>query len=117
MSSIQTNIGTNFNFKLENGLPYKPGINVDTKIFSQKQNKNAGIVHFILNPHSVGFDISNINIESINVDKDNIYLDIGNFYLIGENNSDLIYNSAENKTLVIKLYNNTEFLFAIGFDE
>lgn len=113
MTTLETKNGTKFNFKLDNGLPYKPTIETDIKMFSQKDNMQAGVVHLILN--DLFPDNNQLKIESLFVDEADIYIDIGDYYIYAEHGNDFIYESAKNKTLIIQLFKNDKFIVTLGF--
>lgn len=81
MSTFTSSNGTKFNFKLDNGLPYKPILETTFKLFSQKNNKNAGIIQIFLESNDLNNSLDSIVFESFSIDDKEAYLDIGKFYI------------------------------------
>lgn len=101
MSSIELNNKEKFNFELENGLPYKPVITSRVELYTQKYDKKAGVVDlYIKNKFE-----ENVVVQKVHVDEDCVYLDIGDFYIVGEHFSSFIYQSATNNTLGFRVFN------------
>lgn len=111
MSTFTSSNGTRFNFKLDNGLPYKPILETTFKLFSQKNNKNAGIIQIFLESNDLNNSLDSIVFESFSIDDKEAYLDIGKFYIYIEHNNEFFYKSAQDKTLFVELYSNEKFLF------
>lgn len=111
MTTLETKNGTKFNFKLDNGLPYKPILDTTFKLFNQKNNKDAGIIRIFLENNEQNNLLSNIEFKALEIDEHEVYIDLGDYYLYIEHNSNFFYQSAQNKTLFIELYRNDVCLF------
>jgi hypothetical protein len=103
---------TVFNLSFANGLPYKPVIRCETTLFTQKNDENAGIIHLELPKLSpiddrLGEILKHHN--GILIDEEEIFIDIGEFYIVGDHCSEFIWNSAEEKTLQVTIYKNGKF--------
>ena len=101
MSLIKSKNKTIFNFELENGLPYKPLITSRVELYTQKLDQNAGVVDLHVNDQIE----DNIVVHKVHVDEDCVYLDMGDFYIVGEHFSSFIYQSAINNTLGFRVFN------------
>ena len=116
MSATQANNEnkTVFNIVMENGLPYKPFIIAETSLFTQKGNKEAGIIHMELPDSVIDQQPELLERCRISLDSDDVYLDIGDYYIVGAHHSKFIMKSAEEKTLFISIYKHGNYL--AGFD-
>ncbi|WP_426057286.1 hypothetical protein [Janthinobacterium sp. PSPC2-1] len=112
MSAIQANNGnkTVFNIIMENGLPYKPFIIAKTILFKQDKNKNAGIIHMELPDSIIDQQPDLLQTCRISIDSDEVYLDIGDYYIVGEHHSKFITKSAEARTLFVSIYKHGIYL-------
>lgn len=115
MSAIQTNNDnkTFFNLSFDNGLPYKPVIRCETTLFTQQSNENAGIIHLELpNPSPIDERLNEAlkSHNGVTIDEEEVFVDIGEFYIVGDHCSEFILRSAENKTLYVSIYKNGAFL-------
>jgi hypothetical protein len=115
MSTIQTNNEnkTVFNLYFDNGLPYKPVIRCETTLFTQQSNENAGIIHLELpNPSPIDDKLEEAlkSHKGVTIDEEEVFIDIGEFYIVGDHCSEFIWNSAEEKTLQVTIYKNGKFL-------
>jgi hypothetical protein len=119
MSTIETNNNnkTVFNLFFDNGLPYKPVIRCETTLFTQQNNENAGIIHLELpNPSPIDERLDEaLERIKLTIDKEEVFIDIGEFYIVGDHCSEFIWKSAEEKTLYVSIYKNQVFLAGARF--
>lgn len=117
MNTIQANNEnkTVFKFYLENGLPYKPVVEADVKLFKQNGNKNAGLIHLNLKEIPAEVNLEQLKCHKLTVDQNEVYIDVGEHYIVGWHGSDFIYKSAEEKTLQVGIFRNEEFIMGVGF--
>ena len=116
--STENKNNTVFNLSFDNGLPYKPVIRCEATLFTQKSNENAGIIHLeIPNPSPIDGKLDEVLKKiKLTIDKEEIFIDIGEFYIVGDHCSDFIWNSAEENTLYVSIYKNKVFLAGARFD-
>ena len=119
MSAIQANNEnkTVFNIIMENGLPYKPFIIAETSVFTQKGNPEAAIVHLNITTDELDGVLDSFECKRTTIDDSQVYVDVGDYYIVGEHNSNLVTNSARDRTIAVKFYRNGNFLFWIGFND
>jgi len=102
---------TVFNLRFENGLPYKPIIRAEPKLFAQKQNANAGVVRLEIDEFPQGINPAEISFQRLTIDNNEIYADIGGYYIVAWHGSDFIYKSAEKRTLFIGVYHKGDYVY------
>ncbi len=54
-------------------------------------------------------------IAGMKIDQNEIYIDIGDYYIVGDHRSPFIWKSAEEKTLFISIYKNGKFIAGYNF--
>lgn len=119
MSAIQANNENKTVFKIimDNGLPYKNIIRCETTLFKQEGNDRAGIVHLELpNPSPIDNNLDYIlsSHHGIRLDEEQVFIDIGDYYIAGDHCSKFILQSAEEKTLFVTIYKNKKFIAGYG---
>lgn len=119
LMEIQTNneSKTAFNLNFDNGLPYKPVIRCETKVFHQKESENAAIIHLNILSGELDSVLNEFQCLRTVIDENEIYVDVGDYYIVGAHGSNLVVQSAREKTIAVKFYREGRFLFWIGFDD
>lgn len=105
MSAIQTNNDskTVFNLYFDNGLPYKPVIRGRTEIYQRKDTGSA-FVKIYVETNKVMPTHDFFEGQRVLVDEYEIFIDLGDSYLVGSHSSKLVLDSAKNKNLIVKVH-------------
>jgi len=102
---IQANIEnkTVFNLQFDNGLPYKPVIRGRTEVYRRKDTGTA-FVKIYVEDNQVMPTQNFFDGQRVMIDEEEIFIDLGGSYLVGSHSSQLVLNSAKEKTLIVKIH-------------
>ncbi len=105
MSAIQANSEnkTVFNLYFDNGLPYKPVIRGRTEVYKRKDT-GAAFVKIYVETDKVMPKHDFFEGQRVLVDEYEIFIDLGDSYLVGGHSSKLVLDSAKNKNLIVKVH-------------
>ena len=121
MSTIQTNNEnqTVFNLSFDNGLPYKPVIRCETKVYHQKNREGTAIMHLLLpeSPIDARLDEELKVIQGMRMDEDELFVIIDDYYIVGYHGSSLAWKSAEEGTLYVSIYKDENFIAGYKFGQ
>lgn len=102
---IQTNNEnkTVFNLSFDNGLPYKPIIRGKTEVYKRRDTGTA-FVKIYLDDNQVIPKGKFYEGQRVLVDEEEIFIDLGDSYLVGSHFSQLVWDSANKRTLIVKVH-------------
>ncbi len=94
---------TVFNLSFANGLPYKPVIRGRTEVY-KRTDTGAAFVKIYFDDAQVIPKEKFYEGQRVLVDEEEIFIDLGDSYLVGSHLSQLVWNSANEGRLIVKVH-------------
>ena len=109
---------TEVTFEYDNGLPYKKSITPEYEYGNWSKNNEIVLIKIKLTEYEVSLfkDKNNFNLLSIHGQKDKIWFDLDDVYLILESNK-YLHNKIQNKKFMLVFLENNIAISSLGYSK